>query len=91
MIGLLKYKDNRLSLCGAEGCKSPTRTPGLKAFFSQVYASAPFSGLSGRIWELFCLIATWCTLASGTGLNPGQEVSYRSRNSQALLDSSSMA
>lgn len=45
MIGLLKYKDNRLSLCGAEGCKSPTRTPGLK----QVYASAPFSGLSGRI------------------------------------------
>lgn len=60
MIGLLKYKDNGLNICGADGCKSPTRTPSLKAF-SQIYASvsALFLCLTQRIYELFCFIATF--------------------------------
>lgn len=64
MIGLLKYKDNGLNICGADGCKSPTRTPSLKAF-SLIYgsASAPFLGLSRRIYNLFCFMATFCGLA----------------------------
>lgn len=61
MIGLLKYKDNGLNICGADGCKSPTLTPSLKAF-SKIYMNVSLFlssslCLTRKMYELLCFTA----------------------------------